>query len=136
MHHRFLVRGAIAYGPVIQGGSVQSQANWTLDAHDCYRKSVLLGLPMTQAYYSESEAPPFGIAIDDSARAFAPEGEKPFSFIWWDWFTSVEPPLDTGAMLEGLKKYFDWHHEFTNTSGYRRDRITEHRQLAQEFFGK
>lgn len=133
--HCFLVRGAIAFGPVYHGRTVHKEANWVLANHVQQRDSILLGLPMAQAYAAESEAPPFGISIDASARAFAPSGDIPFRFIWWDWFSSVSPTLDRSAMLKKLDQYFAWQRQHTHTTGYKLDRIEYHSELAHEYFG-
>ncbi len=50
MKHRFLVRGALACGPVVHGAQLLDGASATLRNHANYRDSILLGLPMIQAY--------------------------------------------------------------------------------------
>ena len=136
VYHRFLVRGAIAFGPVVHGLSVRDEASWVLSRHRRERDSILMGMPMAQAYQAEAGAPPYGIAIHESARAFAPENERPFRFIWWDWYSRGEPRLDTARMVQALNQYFDWHVEHTNTTGYDAQRIEHHRALVREYFGR
>lgn len=132
--HQFLVRGAVVFGPVYHGSDLDPHTAHILDRHKDIRDSILMGLPMAQAYWAERDAPPFGIAMDASARAFAPEGDKPFRFIWFDWFRYTEPPLDPSQMLGHLDKYFEWHRAHTNSTGYTADRIERHSRLATEFF--
>jgi hypothetical protein len=139
LHHRFFVRGAIAFGPVVHGDSVTKDASWVIEKHRATFNSILMGLPMAQAFETERSAPPFGIAIDESARGFAPPGDSPFRFIWWDWFSSPAGPylqVDPKAILSGLDDYFDWQKRHTNTTGYDLVRLERHRQLAHEYFGK
>ena len=135
--HRFLVRGAIVDGPMYHGRNVQTGASkGLLDRHPQQRNSILLGLPMAQAYRAESSAPPFGIAIDDSARAFSPYPDATYPFIWWNWFNAAEPPLDCGLMMEELESYFTWQNGHTNMTGYDPARMHHHQTLAKEYFGR
>ena len=135
--YRFLVRGAIAYGPTYHGRDVQPEASkGLLDRHEQQRDSILMGLPMAQAYQAERVAPPYGIAIDDSARAFGPWDDPPYPFIWWDWFHTSDPPLDNRQMLDALEDYFGWLTEHTNMTGYNPDRKSHHLGLARELFGR
>ena len=41
-HHRFIVKAAIAYGPIIHGSDIGSNASWSLDEHAEYKRSILL----------------------------------------------------------------------------------------------
>lgn len=136
IHHRFLVRGAIAFGPVQHGREVQKEASWALARHPRERDSIILGIPMAQAYLAEPEAPPYGIAIDASARAFCPMDDRPFSFIWWDWYRKAKPELVPEEMLKELNRYFEWQKEHTHTTGYDPKRIEYHQELAIEYFGR
>jgi hypothetical protein len=134
IHFRFLVRGAIAFGPVVHGRMIDSNASWVLDRQCEVRDALLLGMPLAQAYSAESSAPPFGVAVDESARAFCPPGDRPFRFVWWDWFSSVEPPLVVADMVGALKQYFQYQREHHHTTGYALERIDHHEQLAVEYF--
>ena len=132
--HQFVVRGAIAFGPVYHGCDLDPQVSHVLARHEAMRDSMLTGYPMAQAYHAEREAPPFGIAVDGSARSFAPEGDRPFRFMWFDWYRKAIPPIDAGQLLGHLTRYFDWQAEHSNLTGYKRDQIEYHRVLAKEFF--
>jgi len=133
---RFLVRGCIAYGPLVDGRDIGADASRALASNTEYRDSILIGIPLAQAYRGEREAPPFGIFIDESARAFAAEREQPFSFIWWDWYSQVQPALDAQAMHRALMDHFDWCKQYEVTIGYERDRIECHQRLADEYFDR
>ena len=84
--HQFLVKAAVAYGPIIHGSDIGNEINRQFANNEIYKQSLLLGLPMIQAYSGESKAPPFGVFVHESARAFHPEDETPFMFKWWKWF--------------------------------------------------
>ena len=133
---RFLVRGCVAFGPLVAGKDIQRAASHTLADNSTYRDSILIGIPLVQAYRGESKAPPFGIYVDESARAFAGPKEEPFSFIWWDWYTHATPPLDAQKMHQALQSHFDWYMQHTNTTGYETSRIEHHSKLADEYFNR
>ena len=135
IEHCFLVRGAIAYGTVFHGKEVQKEASYVLGRNTDVKNFILLGLPMIQAYRSESNAAPFGIAIDESARGFAPEGNSPFRFVWWRWLGS-RSDVSHEVLMGKLCEYFKWQRKFTNTTGYPIDRIDHHEKLAEEYFSR
>ena len=86
---KFLIKASIAYGPIIHGCDVDDNINGDIASNKNYRNSLLLGLPMIQAYMGEQKAPPFGVYIHESARAFCPQGERPLSYKWWKWYHPV-----------------------------------------------
>lgn len=133
---KFLVRGCIAYGPVVDGKDLGAEASYALADAPAYRSSILIGMPLAQAYRGEREAPPFGIYVDESARAFAGEGEQGFAFIWWDWYSKAKPPLDRKRMHSALLEHFKWCEQYEITIGYRHDRMEHHRRLADEYFDR
>lgn len=133
-YYQFLARGAIAFGPVYHGADLNPNTSKVLAKHPLIRDSILMGLPMAQAYRDEGTAPPFGIAVHSSARAFAPDGDWPFRFIWHDWYKHAKPAIDPAELLEGLQKYFDWQKKHATMTGYAPDRIEHHSKLAREFF--
>lgn len=133
-YHRFLVRGAVAFGPLYHGRDLHNDVSYALSNHPQIRDSILMGLPMAQAYRDEGLAPPFGIAIHSSARAFAPGHDSPFPFIWLDWFRHSRPAIDPSEMLVQLNDYFEWQSDHFNLTGYAPERIKHHRQLANEYY--
>jgi len=132
-YHQFLVRGAVSYGPIYHGSGLVAEAAYVLANNKMIRDSILMGLPMAQAYQAETDAAPFGIAAHSSARAFAPHGDTPFRFIWLDWFRSSDPRIDPKRLLQCLEGYFKWQLEHSNMSGYKPERIAHHRKLAEEY---
>jgi hypothetical protein len=65
---KFMVRGCISFGPLIDGRDLPEQASHSLARNPTYRDSILIGIPLAQAYRGETSAPPFGVFIDESAR--------------------------------------------------------------------
>lgn len=134
---RFMVRGSIAYGPLVAGSDIGRNASYALDENQHYKNSILLGIPLAQAYRGERKAPPFGIYIDESARAFCGPDERCFTFIWWDWYTQARPPLDAQKMHAALQEHFQWCKKYTETIGYEPERIDYHARLADdEYFNR
>ena len=132
--YQFVVKAAVAYGPVSHGRDLPRLASHALWDAESYRGSLLIGMPMVQAVQSELKAPPFGIYVHESARAFAPTGEKPLVHVWLPWFEPDWRNLarDLGAALES---YYDWCNAHADSIEYARDRIAVHRRQAAEYFG-
>jgi hypothetical protein len=131
-HHRFLIRGGLAFGPVIHGGSVTDCAPELKEAAE-YSKQLLLGLPMVQAHLSERDAPPFGVYVHESARSFAPEGSECIHWIWWRWGTPETK--QTWDKLKGkLDAHFTWCEERAEAIGYSEERIKVHKKMVAQYF--
>lgn len=131
MHHRFVVKGALAFGPVIHGNAIPQLASTTLHRNQSYRDSLLLGLPMVQANACEKLAPPFGIYVHESARSFAPIQTDPIHVIWWKWQNPSHPVW--GQLGAELDQYFDWCEERAGAIGYECPRIIAHRVMAKQY---
>lgn len=133
--HRFIVRGALAFGPIVHGSNVPDAVDQGLVGNDQYKSAIFLGMPVVQAYRGEHNAPPFGIFIHESARAFAPNGTEPFHHVWWKWVTP-----DVGnvwnKLLERLNSHYEWCAERPNRLLYEASRIEVHRKLANEYFAQ
>lgn len=133
--HRFLLRGGLAYGPVIHGAGIGAEASDTLAANVQYRDAILLGMPMVQAHQIESLAPPFGIAVHESARAFSPEGTEPLHVAWLRWSNSPKnAPWATAE--KAILAHLDYFEKRSGPLSYPKDRIAAHRQMVQEYFAK
>ena len=137
MRHRFLVRGALACGPVVHGRQLPAVASATLAAHPEYRSSILIGLPMIQAYLAERLAPPFAMYVHESARAFAPGALRTIRATWWRWFTTPEDqrwPDLAPRLRNELHAYFKWCEERALEIGYDPESINKHRALSDQYF--
>jgi hypothetical protein len=134
--HRFIVRAAIAFGPVIHGNSVPSQAFHNAQsqnpfaAHANYQNSIILGPPMVQAHLSEQFAPPFGVYIHESARTFAPTGANPIHCAWWRWASKTDQRWRD--LRSRLKTHYKWCQNNSEDIAYPVERIKEH----TEWLGK
>jgi hypothetical protein len=131
--YRFMIRAALAFGPVIHGSSIPRNASFDLDDHKGYSNAILLGLPMVQAHLGERHAPPFGVFIHESARSFAPVGDTPLPFVWWRWRDSGNN--GTWATLSGkLEEHFKWCAERSLSLEYDKQRIGIHTDMAKQYF--
>lgn len=129
--HRFIIRGGLAFGSVYHGAEVPVTASKELAAAPAYRDSILLGMPMVQAHLVERTAPPFGIAVDESARGFAPNGTEPFHTAWWHWKSGITG-ADWSALVPAMEAYFAWCSERSQPIGYAPDRIAAHREMYSQ----
>lgn len=136
-YHQFLVKAAIAYGPVIHGKDIDDSVNNAIASDKNYKNSLLLGLPMIQAITGEQKAPPFGVYVHESARTFHPTGETAFSFKWWKWFLLGKQGWNkdkTKQLSQKIEKYFDNCKKQSMVLEYPSDRIDVHKQAATEYF--
>lgn len=133
-HHRFMIRGGLAFGPVIHGQDVGECAQ-ELANNAAYSNSVLLGMPMVQAHLSERDAPPFGVSVHESARAFAPDGTEPLHWIWWKWKNINDDSLTVwNTLRDQLMAHFDWCNARAQAIAYSPDRIEAHRRMVEQYF--
>lgn len=133
LNHRFMIRGGLAFGPVIHGANVPEQASPVLNENQEYRQAILLGMPMVQAHLSESSAPPFGIAVHESARAFAPNRQEPLHAIWWKW-RNADNQAQWDALREAVDAHLTWCEARSLAIGYPPERLAAHRKMATQFF--
>jgi hypothetical protein len=130
--HRFIVKGAIAFGPVIHGRDVPAECNRRLGENDNYRRQLLLGAPMVQAHESERLAPPFGVFVHESARTFSPPDTEVFRNTWWPWLAGAAPLR--AQLWTRLNDHFQWCEDHSRQLLYEGERIKVHRAMAAEFF--
>jgi hypothetical protein len=118
-HDRFLLRGGIAYGPVYFGNSlVEGLGPKRLREAPSFLDTLMFGPALIQAYRSETSAPPYGIAVHESARSFHPPDEQPFRMTHWMWWAPNEDvtypkrvaPLRTlkECLRQDLLAHFKW----------------------------
>lgn len=130
--HRFMVRGGLAYGPVIHGCDITTSHNQELGNAEDYRKNLLFGIPMIQANRGEGQAPPFGIFLDESVRSFSGHGAKVFSGVWWKWWNGTNRLPD--GFTDRLQEHFKWSTEHCHRIEYPEDRLKLHSKLAKQYF--
>lgn len=130
--HKFIVKGALAFGPVIHGANIPSETSREIATNSQYARTLLLGMPMVQANGSEKFAPPFGIYVHESARSFSPSGERPFRTTWWTWENEEEPIWRN--LRDALTDYYDWCAERAGAIGYDPERLCVHRRMMEHYF--
>jgi hypothetical protein len=143
-HDRCLLKGGIAYGPVYEGQQLaQGIRLRKLRGEPQFLERVLFGPPIIQAYKSESAAPPYGIAVHESARAFSPAGEPPFNMTHWLWWqehdeakraSGLPSLVDLRDVLAvELKRQFDWMDRTLLLHGISGDVIKKWRAAADQY---
>ncbi|HEY3965143.1 MAG TPA: hypothetical protein VGM05_11380 [Planctomycetaceae bacterium] len=105
--HRFLIRGALAYGPVIHGTQVAANASNMFQNNVGHKDAILLGLPMVQAHEYERQAPPFGLFVHESSRSFAPPNIQPLHHVWWKWVNAQNANL-WQQLRPALQAHYQW----------------------------
>lgn len=125
-YHKFLVKGAVAYGPIIHGKDIPASCSRCLKKHEDYTKSILLGMPMIFASMGEKYAPPFGIYCDESVRMISHE----FAHRWYNWFTADK----VSHIACAVQSYFDYAREHYYELDYPKEKIEEHEEKAKQYF--
>lgn len=132
--YRFLVKGAIAFGPVIHGSDCL-KASDTLSNYPSHASQVLIGAPLAQANQAERAAPPYGIYVHESARSMAPPGDEPLKspfLVWW------EPGQNSEGIASRLRtavrQWLAWARLRPSTLLYDPARIDAHAALFEEYF--
>ncbi len=130
---RFMVRAGVSFGPVIPGSTL-AVGSQILMANKDYLGGTAIGMAISHAYEAEGMAPPFGVYVHESARAFAPvPGEGfPYRTNLWRWFR--EDDAVTWALRRTLVDHFDWLHRNPVAALYEKDAAGRHRALADEYF--
>jgi class 3 adenylate cyclase len=134
-YRQFVVRGGIAYGPVVLGSSLSKTESAVLarPAHAGYRDAILIGFPVVQAYEVEASAPPFGVSVHESARAFAPDTATPLRSSYWKWYDQTDSALFTN-LKRRLKEYFSFMKFHEYELGYPTPERLRHESLFAEYF--
>jgi hypothetical protein len=131
--HQFVVRGGLAFGPVVHGQSVPQNASPILASSPNYRDSILLGMAMVQAHQCEATAPPFGVAVHESARTFAPSGQAVLHSSWWRWRNGSNAAIWKKLQTK-LPTHLDWCADRALPLGYPADRIAAHKEMVRQYF--
>jgi hypothetical protein len=123
----YLIRGGISFGPIVEGDDFE----YGEDSDDVLRtiNSLLIGSPMVEAFNIEDEAPPFGIAIHDSARAFTESG---FQYQWYNWFEPDHLELANDLRKE-VEEYFEESKNHCHMTNYPEEKIDHHAKLLDKY---
>lgn len=123
----FIIRGGISYGPIVEGKDFSVEFD-----DEEYRQnieSLLIGPPMVESYSVEEEAPPFGIAIHDSARSFTPDE---FQYQWYKWFKGSNREL-ANTLRKKLESYFRYSRKNSHITNYPKSDIDRHEELMEKY---
>jgi len=137
----FMVRGGIAFGPVIHGKHIPQEAFGTYEIDQAVKNAILLSPAMVPANRVESLAPPFGIYVDDSAKTapiLADENDSGFIsnlYQWWRNREDEELKQLASDLYQQVKFYLEKAKVHSVGMGYPLDRIEIHAKLALEYFG-
>lgn len=134
--NRFLVRGGIAAGRVVTGLHLAKSCE-ILSKVKRYSECLAIGSAIGQAYQAESNAPPFGLYVDITARSFVGQEAQPFLEVLWRWWEHHGVKGGDAVrrgLGEALLKYYEWICANRRANEYARDRIEEHREAAREYF--
>ncbi|WP_127014739.1 MULTISPECIES: hypothetical protein [Haloarcula] len=121
----FIIRGGVSFGPVVEGKDFPIEFE-----DDGYRQnieSLLIGPPMVEAYGIEEDAPPFGIAIHDSARSFTPDN---FQYQWYKWFDNNNREL-ANDLRKKLETYFDYNNKKSHMTNYPEEKVRSHKEMME-----
>ena len=143
--NKFMVRGSIAFGPVYRGEDISKGLSQTKQKeHKKTLERVAFGPPIIQSYMSEHHAPPYGIFIHESARAFAPHGDTPFSITHWLWWQndnkssapkgSPDPSSIKDVLCDDLISYFSWMHSSSIFNGVAKEKIDFWDRSCRQYF--
>lgn len=134
---RLVVRGGMAYGPVVRGGDIPD-ACFLRSARPDRVSEIIFGQAVSDAYAVAEDAPPFGVNVHSSAASVldAPGGHT--ATRQWRWWEAVrdEPARElAGHLRHHLEGYYRWCEEHPVQSGYRPERLMVHRALFREHYG-
>jgi hypothetical protein len=136
--YQFLVRGAIAFGPLAIGDAMIPGA-YTLANNPEYTKRITLGIPLSQAYDDEHRAPPFGIYLNESTRAFSAPHDDVFQGVYWKWWSFNNEAADNELVTylrDSVRAYYKWAERHPATLLYESSRMKEHLALFEEYLGE
>lgn len=128
----YLIKGSLAYGPIYHGKDISEECNHIFKNNKEYKNSLLLGLPMIQAFMGEKFAPPFGIYIDESARMFAPENQTPFSCKWYRW--DINQKISSQEIIERMSNYFLYVCKHSIQLNYPLEDLKRHVSMFNDYF--
>lgn len=137
--YHFMPRACVAFGPVWEGEAFMTKSHTSLRKNKDYSCHILLGPCVTQAFYEESSAAPFGVWIHESARAFGPSGAHPLTHTHWHWWRYRPAVIDSqvAKTLAGhLIAYLGWCKSNSTYILYKKERIEVHLELVKQYFGQ
>lgn len=125
----FLIRGGVAFGPVIIGKDISAEVSAELSNDDSYRQRLICGFPLILSYECEGKAPPFGVYIDTSVRIAESGG---VSGIWLHGWS--KDSVLTKALPKKIGEYFSAAKLKNEELLYDREKLVRHEMLAQQYW--
>ena len=127
----FLIRGSLAYGPIITGTAITCDVNRTLNdaGEGTYKKHLLFGFPVVLAAKGEEQCPPFGVYFDITVRTAK---DNNAAGIWYKWCSDTSL---AAAMRDHMKKYYQYARSHNVELMYDVKRLEDHNQKAMQLWG-
>ncbi|MBR1766301.1 MAG: hypothetical protein IJ745_04580 [Bacteroidales bacterium] len=125
-NHLFVIRGSIAKGELAHGEEITTEVCKEIASNNDYKKNLLFGLPMIQAFKAEEDAPPFGVFIHESARKT--DGLKGR---YYNWCSDNEMRT---ALTERLHLYFSWCRLHSPYLRLDKTKISHYEELVDDYF--
>jgi hypothetical protein len=143
-HDRCLMKGGIAYGPVYEGSQLTSGMTLRkLRVKSEFLERLMFGPAIIQAYMSESAAPPYGIAIHESARSFSATGEPPFQmshWLWWQEHKEAKRAHGLPSLVDlkdvlcaELERQFNWMTSTLLLHGLTLEKINQWKAISKQY---
>lgn len=123
--HKFIIRGTLAFGEVVDGCDISDEICKGINENAQYRDTLLLGIPITQAYENEHNAPPLGIYIHESARQFGNLQGR-----YYQWYSDDQ----ASTLGKKIKEYFEECDRQAHSINMERDKIKLYLELQNECF--
>ncbi|MBO7616187.1 MAG: hypothetical protein J6T22_03175 [Bacteroidales bacterium] len=131
-NHRFVVRGALARGPIQHGSKISSEISADISPRVGYKQHLLFGMPMIQAFTSEKLAPPFGIYIHESARTV---GGLQGRYYYWRRNEALSANVHLQSELkEGLISFFGWEKDRSFYYKLEKTKFEEYEKRVEEYY--
>jgi len=137
----FLVRGGIAFGPVIHGKDICDSAFGDIVVNNRVKNSILLSPAMVAANRVESKAPPFGLYVDDSAKTSPvlvdPKDKGFISSLhqWWSRERHKSKRDVLPNLYHNIIHYFEKSKIHSVGMNYPTEKIEAHEKLLEEYMG-
>ena len=132
-NHRFVVKGALARGPIQHGSKISSEISADIAPKVGYKQHLLFGMPMIQAFTSEKQAPPFGIYIHESARTVG--GLQGRYYFWRRNDTLSANAHLQSELKEELISFFEWEKDHSFYFELEKTKFEEYENRVEEYYG-
>ena len=128
--HQFIVRAGLAHGRVYRCDDILPALSES-DSKRLTSLSLIVGFAVIQAHLAEKEAPPFGVAIHESAREVMENGKTVFCGSWYRWAIALQW---SQSLRHAMEDYFKWCREHYLEIGYDIKALERHELSAEQYF--